>query len=77
MTATVSPVSNFAASATGAVPRAPLDPESREWIASLGADGAVREDAVARLHALLLRAARFEVRQRGAGARGRHRVLRT
>jgi RNA polymerase sigma-70 factor, ECF subfamily len=45
-------------------PRAPLDPESREWLRSLRAGGAAREDAVARLHALLLRAARFEVARR-------------
>jgi RNA polymerase sigma-70 factor (ECF subfamily) len=43
-----------------------LDPESREWLRTLRADGAVREDAVARLHALLLRAARFEVSRRRA-----------
>jgi RNA polymerase sigma-70 factor, ECF subfamily len=41
-----------------------LDPESREWLRSLHADGAVKDDAVARLHALLLRAARFEVARR-------------
>ena len=42
----------------------PLDRESREWLRDLRADGAVRDDAVARLHALLLRAARFEVARR-------------
>jgi RNA polymerase sigma-70 factor (ECF subfamily) len=42
----------------------PLDAESREWLRGLRADGAVREDAIARLHALLLRAARFEVARR-------------
>ena len=36
-----------------------LDPESREWLRSLQAEGAVREDAIARLHALLLKAARL------------------
>lgn len=41
-----------------------LDPESREWLRSLRASGATRDDAVARLHALLLRAARFEVARR-------------
>jgi RNA polymerase sigma-70 factor, ECF subfamily len=41
-----------------------LDPESREWLRCLRADGAVKDDAVARLHALLLRAARFEVARR-------------
>jgi RNA polymerase sigma-70 factor (ECF subfamily) len=41
-----------------------LDSESREWLRCLHADGAVKDDAVARLHALLLRAARFEVARR-------------
>ncbi len=41
-----------------------LDPDSREWLRCLHAEGATREDAVARLHALLLRAARFEVARR-------------
>jgi RNA polymerase sigma-70 factor (ECF subfamily) len=45
-------------------PTPALDQESREWLASLRASGAAREDAVARLHALLLRAARFEVARR-------------
>ena len=40
------------------------DEESREWLRALRADGADREDAVARLHGLLLRAARFEVARR-------------
>ena len=38
-----------------------LDPESREWLAGLRADDPA---AVERLHALLLRAARFEVARR-------------
>jgi RNA polymerase sigma-70 factor (ECF subfamily) len=38
--------------------------ESREWVRSLRAGGSEREEAVARLHALLLRAARFEVARR-------------
>jgi RNA polymerase sigma-70 factor, ECF subfamily len=41
-----------------------LDEESREWLSSLRATGAVREAAVGRLHALLVRAARFEVARR-------------
>jgi RNA polymerase sigma-70 factor (ECF subfamily) len=41
-----------------------LDPESRDWLRCLRAEGAIRDDAVARLHALLLRAARFEVARR-------------
>jgi RNA polymerase sigma-70 factor, ECF subfamily len=42
----------------------PLDEESREWLSSLRAAGTVREAAIERLHALLLRAARFEVSRR-------------
>jgi RNA polymerase sigma-70 factor (ECF subfamily) len=45
----------------------PLDAESREWLDGLRADGPPRDEAVARLHALLLRAARFEVGRRRAG----------
>ena len=41
-----------------------LDPESREWLRGLRATGATRDDAIARLHALLLRAARFEIARR-------------
>src|SRR5207248_5740686 len=41
-----------------------LDDESREWLRSLRATGTTRDAAVARLHALLLRAARFEVARR-------------
>ena len=42
----------------------PLDPESRAWLRDLRAEGPVRDDAVERLHALLVRAARFEVARR-------------
>ena len=41
-----------------------LDADSREWLRSLRAEGTARDEAVARLHALLLRAARFEVARR-------------
>lgn len=41
-----------------------LDPESREWVRDLRSDGPVKDAAVARLHALLVRAARFEVGRR-------------
>jgi RNA polymerase sigma-70 factor (ECF subfamily) len=44
-----------------------LDPESREWLTTLRGTGARYDDAVLRLHALLLRAARFEVARRRAG----------
>jgi RNA polymerase sigma-70 factor (ECF subfamily) len=43
---------------------APLDGASRQWLAQLRSEGAEHDDAVARLHALLLRAARFEVARR-------------
>ena len=46
--------------------RSALDPESRLWLAQLHADGAVRDAAIARLHALLVREARYEVRRRTA-----------
>jgi RNA polymerase sigma-70 factor (ECF subfamily) len=39
----------------------------RDWLEALRATGATRERAVAELHALLLRAARFEVSRRRAG----------
>lgn len=46
---------------------APLGADSREWPRSLRAAGRTGEEAVARLHALLLRAARFEVARRRPG----------
>jgi RNA polymerase sigma-70 factor (ECF subfamily) len=49
-----------------------LDVESAGWLRALSGTGAEREDGVERLHALLLRAARFEVarRQQTAGIEG-------
>lgn len=41
-----------------------LDAESRAWLEALHADGPTREEAIARLHGLLLRAARFEAARR-------------
>jgi RNA polymerase sigma-70 factor (ECF subfamily) len=41
-----------------------LDPESREWLRALRGEGRERDDAVQRLHELLLRAARFECARR-------------
>jgi RNA polymerase sigma-70 factor, ECF subfamily len=41
-----------------------LDHDSREWLRSLRTSGATRDEAIARLHALLLQAARFEVARR-------------
>ena len=58
--ATVTPVEPQLAPA----PTTILDAESREWLRCLRAEGATRDDAVARLHALLLRAALFEVARR-------------
>jgi RNA polymerase sigma-70 factor (ECF subfamily) len=47
-----------------------MDPESRAWVAALSGEGGDREAALARLHELLLRAARFELgRRRGQLAR--------
>ncbi len=48
----------------GAAPPDALDADSRHWIEALGATGPEHDDAVVRLHALLLRAARFEVARR-------------
>jgi RNA polymerase sigma-70 factor (ECF subfamily) len=45
----------------------PLDAESRAWLRRLRAAGAERDAAVADLHELLLRAARFELGRRRAG----------
>ena len=47
-----------------------LDTESRWWVESLRANGQAREEAVARLHELLLHAARFEVARRRASLAG-------
>ena len=44
--------------------RRELDPESAGWIEALSSAGQEREEAIERLHALLLHAARFEVRRR-------------
>jgi RNA polymerase sigma-70 factor (ECF subfamily) len=53
-------------SSASAEPARALDPESREWLRSLRSRGREHDEAVARLHALLLRAARFEVARRRA-----------
>jgi RNA polymerase sigma-70 factor, ECF subfamily len=45
-------------------PRSLLDEESRAWLRDLRSDDATRDEAIARLHALLLRAARFEFARR-------------
>jgi RNA polymerase sigma-70 factor (ECF subfamily) len=41
-----------------------LDADSQRWLRELGQVGHARDEAVARLHALLLRAARFELSRR-------------
>jgi RNA polymerase sigma-70 factor, ECF subfamily len=43
-----------------------LDPESRAWLRQLHSAGSMRDAAIARLHAVLLREARYEVRRRTA-----------
>jgi RNA polymerase sigma-70 factor, ECF subfamily len=53
-------------STTGAVPHSEQR-ASANWVEALRAGGAVQDDATARLHALLMRAARFEVARRKAG----------
>ena len=61
---------------TPAPPVAVLDAESTAWLVALDGEGAERDDAVARLHGLLLRAARFEiVRRRSALAQVRGEEL--
>jgi RNA polymerase sigma-70 factor, ECF subfamily len=44
-----------------------LDRQSRVWLEQLHADGWVREAALARLHAIMLSEARYEVRRRTSG----------
>src|SRR5579862_7343121 len=44
--------------------RSSRDPESETWVQSLAASGLERDEAVGRLHELLVRAARAEARRR-------------
>jgi RNA polymerase sigma-70 factor (ECF subfamily) len=46
------------------LPPGTLDADSQRWLDELAATGHVRDDAVLRLHELLLRAARYEVARR-------------
>jgi RNA polymerase sigma-70 factor (ECF subfamily) len=46
------------------------DAESTAWVEALSSPGRRHDEAVAALHALLLRAARFEVARRGGGRSG-------
>jgi RNA polymerase sigma-70 factor (ECF subfamily) len=50
--------------------RKPLDDESAHWVRTLGGAGPERDEAVKRLHALLVRAAVTEVARRRASAGG-------
>jgi RNA polymerase sigma-70 factor, ECF subfamily len=50
--------------------RSAPDAESLDWIEALSGDGPRREKALERLHALLVRAARFEIARRRRGPRG-------
>jgi RNA polymerase sigma-70 factor, ECF subfamily len=70
-------VSPTAATVSGALRATPvgtgsavLDSESQELIQALKSSGRAYDDACARLHALLLRAARFEVARRRRGLTG-------
>ena len=63
-TATVRAVEPTTPLPTRVAAPASQDAESREWLRGLRGEGATRDDAIARLHALLLRAARFEVARR-------------
>ena len=47
-----------------------VDTESRAWVEALSGTGRERDEAIERLHALLLRAACFEVARRGQVANG-------
>jgi RNA polymerase sigma-70 factor (ECF subfamily) len=51
---------------TALEPPALLDNDSRAWLQDLRANGQARDAALARLHALLLKAARFEAARRRA-----------
>ena len=63
-TVTLRPVNLGAADAAATAPT--LDGESRAWLDDLRADGAVKDAAIGRLRALLLRGARYEVARRRA-----------
>jgi RNA polymerase sigma-70 factor (ECF subfamily) len=66
-TLTSSPMTRFPTEAVA--PPAPptrleLDAESSEWLRTLRAEGRTKDEAIERLHGLLVRAARFEVARR-------------
>lgn len=62
----VKPMTSGTHSTRATAPAPLLDEESRRWLRDLRSEGATREEALVRLHALLLRAARFEVGRRRA-----------
>jgi RNA polymerase sigma-70 factor (ECF subfamily) len=62
--ASVANVRSVPPAAGEAMARAPLDGESRQWLEQLGSEGPEHDEALATLHELLLRAARFEVARR-------------
>ena len=62
--ASVAAVRTVPQAAGKAKTRAPLDADSWRWVEQLRSQGPEYDEAVARLHALLLRAARFEVARR-------------
>jgi RNA polymerase sigma-70 factor, ECF subfamily len=57
------------APAAATAPPPPLDPDSRAWVRGLTLPGGERDVDVARLHAFLLRAARFELARRRTALR--------
>jgi len=64
VTAATLPSVSMMPPASGELTESGLDEESREWLRGLHAEGSAREDAIARLHGLLVRAASFEVARR-------------
>ena len=62
--ATVAGVGTVPRAAGEAEETAPLDADSRQWLDRLRTEGPEHDEAVARLHELLLRAARFEIARR-------------
>jgi RNA polymerase sigma-70 factor (ECF subfamily) len=59
-------VANVVMAVTYARPAVTIDEQSRGWVAALEGDGLERDRAIARLHELMLRAARFELGRRRA-----------
>lgn len=66
------PGGNGTVSRRESAPAAGNQTENYDWIGSLSAVGPVREDAIRRLHALMLRASRFTLARMGDAARLGH-----